>query len=250
MNKTAAQQITTPAAPEDIRFAVLATDVVVFRVHDNRLQVLLRKVEGNPHFPNHWGIIGGLIRPSETAEESVARHLKDKAGLRKVYIEQLETFSAIDRDPRGRVVSVAYFALISDEDAEKADTRVLVKDGKARWTYIRDLPRLGYDHNEIILAAVKRLQNRIFYTNIAQHMLPDEFTMTELRDVYEAMREDFLVKSPTAARAKFDKTNFRARINTMDMLKDTGRERATGKTGPAPSLFTFKHKDTRITVSL
>lgn len=246
MTKSAIQQIAPSPAPEDIRFAVLATDVVVFRVHDGRLQVLLRKVEGNPHFPDDWGIIGGLIRPTETAEESVDRHLRDKAGLSGVYKEQLETFSDVDRDPRGRVVSVAYIALIDDEAAEAA----LVKDGKTRWTYIRELPILAYDHNLIVLTAIQRLQARIFYTNIAQHMLPDEFTMAELRDTYEAMLEDFAVKSPSAARAKFDKSNFRARIKTMDMLKDTGRESDAKRPGPVASLFAFKHKDTRITVSL
>jgi len=107
-------------APHELRFAVLATDVVLFTIKDGVLQVLLIDVHSPPHFTDIQGLPGGLIHPKETADEAARRHLRDKGGISNAYLEQLYTFSAVDRDPRGRVVSVAYLGLVPPDQADSA----------------------------------------------------------------------------------------------------------------------------------
>src|SRR3989344_3256403 len=99
--------------PKELHFAALATDVVIFAIREDALEVLLIDVNAPPFYKHMLGIPGGLIRPDETADDSVHRHMTAKAGLAPSYMEQLYTFSSIDRDPRGRVVSVADIALVS-----------------------------------------------------------------------------------------------------------------------------------------
>ncbi len=212
-------------APQNIRFAVVATDAAVFRIHDGALQVLLGRVNVPPHFIDAWGLIGGLVLPQETAEDSVARHLGNKAGIADVYLEQLASFSRIDRDPRGRVVSLAFLGLLHGEpDLARG----------AAWWPVRKAPKLAYDHDEILAAAIERMQARIGYTNIAQHLLDKRFTMTELQTVYEAV----LAKA-------LDKRNFRAKVQQIGLVKETGEQRRAGASRPA-ALFAFKHAKFRI----
>src|SRR6516165_11678418 len=104
----------TPVTQEPLRFAILAADTVLFTMRDGKLLVRLTKVERPPHFPDNAGLPGGLLHPLETAEDAAMRHVEEKAGIarRKIYLEQLYTFSKVDRDPRGRVVAVAYCGLV------------------------------------------------------------------------------------------------------------------------------------------
>src|SRR3989344_7064560 len=138
--------------PHKLRFAILATDVVLFTVEQEALKVLLIPINRPPHYKNAWGVPGGLIRPTETAEEAVVRILKEKGSMGShTYLEQLCTFSEIHRDPRGRVVSVAYLGLVP--------SGMLSKEGRekygVRWRGVGELPRLAFDHTKMIRVAVK-----------------------------------------------------------------------------------------------
>lgn len=208
-----------------LKFAVLATDVVCFRIIDRRLSVLLGKVTTVPAFAGKWALIGGLILPNETADQSVERHLSDKAGIVNVFKEQLYTFSDINRDPRGRVVSVAYMALASKNVQNISKARI-----ETKWTPADNLPKLAYDHNKIIDYGVERLRAKIKYTNIAQYLLPEEFTLSELQTVYE-----------TVTGKRLDKRNFRKKILASGILNDTKLTRKQGVMRPA-ALYEFSSK--------
>lgn len=211
--------------PPEIRFAALAVDIVCFRVREGALEILLGKIDSDTNtYKGQWAHIGGLIRVTETAEQAIERLFSDKAGIDSIYKEQLYTFSTINRDPRGRVVSVAYIALTDGDgvqDLEKARVETM-------WCRVSKLPKLAYDHDEITKVALERLQSKIIYTDIARHLTPKEFTLTDLQKVYESVMGE-----------PMDKRNFRKRILALDILKDTKRTLKKGVMRPA-TLYTFK----------
>lgn len=210
--------------PADIRFAALAVDVVCFCVTEGRLEVLLGEVTSSNSFKGQLAHIGGLIRVDETAEQSVDRLLCDKAGIQDIYKEQLYTFSEINRDPRGRVVAVAYLGFINSKDKQninKAKTPTV-------WRSAYEVGKLAYDHNKIIEVAIERLRSKIIYTDIARHLMPKEFTLSDLQKTYEAILGESM-----------DKRNFRKRILSLGLLKDTKRTIKKGVMRPA-ALYSFK----------
>jgi 8-oxo-dGTP diphosphatase len=208
--------------PPHLKFAVLAVDAVCFTIRNNELYVFLGKVNSDSIYKNRWAHIGGLIQPKETADEAIERLLKDKAGIKKIFKEQLYTFSEIDRDPRGRVVSVAYLALINWDDYKEDPGEV-----ETRWVPFSAIPSLAYDHDEMTTIALERLKSKIAYTNIAQHLLPKEFTLTELQKIYEIVLNK-----------KCDKRNFRKKILASHMLKDMKKVKKQGVMRPA-QLYSF-----------
>ena len=215
-----------PLTPAELHFAVLATDVALFTLRDGELLVRLGAVNRPPHFPNSKGIPGGLIKPDETAEQSVERIVRTKALIdpEKIYIEQLYTFSALDRDPRGRVVAVAYLALVPWENLsplEKADTE------ETWWSPVRRATKLAYDHDIVLPAALKRLASRVRYTTLIQHILPEEFTLTELEKAYG-----------TILGTGLDKRNFRKKILKLKILKPLPHKKTGGAFRPA-QLYRF-----------
>lgn len=210
-----------PKPPHRLKFAVLATDTVLLTVEKGDVRVLLIQVHRPPFYRHHWGVPGGLIHPLETADAASVRHLYEKGGVRGVYMEQLYTFSRIDRDPRGRVVSVAYLALIPHVGVRPP------KNPNVRWFSVKHLPRLAYDHAEVIRTALLRLRMRLEYTNIAFTLLPPEFTMGELQAVYE-----------TVFARRFDKRNFRKKIFALKLVCRTGRKKK-GPSGRPAALYRF-----------
>ncbi len=213
-----------PRPPHALRFAVLAADVVALRFADGVLEVLLIPVT-NEYFAGREGLPGGLIAPRETAEQAAVRHLSGKGGLTGAYLEQLYTFSDVDRDPRGRVVSVAYLALCAPEEVRGREEKV-----QARWCSVGRVPKLAYDHDHILKTALERLRARIGYTTIARHLLPKEFTLTDLQDAYEGVLGQTL-----------DKRNFRKKILALGLVAETGHSRTQGASRPA-ALYTFAAK--------
>jgi 8-oxo-dGTP diphosphatase len=216
-------------SPAHLRFAVLASDVVLFTIHEGTLLVRVTRVDRPPYFPNTKGLPGGLIDPTETAEEAAARLLKDKACISPsgVHLEQLYTFSAIDRDPRGRVVAVAYIGLVPWEslgDTERANTP------EAWWANPETLQGLAYDHDQVLDSALKRLRSRVTYTTIMSKLMPAEFTLTELESAYESILATDL-----------DKRNFRKKILKLNVLKPLKRKRTGGRFRPA-ELYAFMHE--------
>ncbi|MBI2888856.1 MAG: NUDIX hydrolase [Candidatus Liptonbacteria bacterium] len=204
-----------------LRFAVLASDTALFTIRDGRLYVRLIVVNRPPFYTNVWGLPGGLLHPKETAEEAALRHLKEKAGIdtRRVYAEQLYTFSEPDRDPRGRVVAVAYLALVpwnALPPREQEDT------ARAKWMPVEETRRLAYDHDTILLAARARLRSRVTYTTLIQKLMPKEFTLTELETAHESILA-----------ADLDKRNFRKKMRGLKILKKRPYKRTGGRSRPA-----------------
>ncbi len=209
-------------APENLRFAVVAVDVVVFAVVEGKLSVLLGEVNRPPYYTNIEAFIGGIINSEETAEEALLRHIATKTNLKKLYTEQLYTFTDIERDPRSRVVSVSYLGLLRPEliEAELASG--------LRWCPVKQLPDLAYDHNQMYKTAIDRLRGKVSYTTIAQFLLPKEFTLSELQNTYELI----LGK-------EVDKRNFRKKILALDIVDETGEMQSGVKNRPA-ALYRFK----------
>jgi 8-oxo-dGTP diphosphatase len=207
--------------PEHLRFAVLAADAAIFTLRDGTLLVRMTKIDRPPHYPGDKGLPGGLIHPKETAEEAVVRLGAEKAGinLSKSHVEQLYTFSKIDRDPRGRVVAVGYLALIPWENlstGERADT------SEHWWADPRGLHGLAYDHDEMLHTALTRLRSRITYTTLISKLMPKEFTLTELEKTYETLLGEDL-----------DKRNFRKKILKLKILKTLPHKKSSGPFRPA-----------------
>ena len=177
-----------------LRFAVLATDVVLFSIKNDELFVRLIPVDRPPFFPKgSKGFPGGLIDPSETAEDAARRILKDKGLIRpdKAYLEQLYTFSALGRDTRGRVVAVSYIALTPWEELLESEKH----DHKAVWwTKVSEISGLAYDHDEMLAMAVERLRSKIKYTTLICKLLPKEFTHGELERSYVAILNESIDK--------------------------------------------------------
>jgi 8-oxo-dGTP diphosphatase len=205
------------------KFAVIASDVVIFTIKDGELQVLLIKMKKAP-FTGCWAAPGGLVKPAESVDSAAKRILQEKTGVSNVYLEQLYTFGKVDRDPFGRVVSVAYFALIPYTGLMLRTTE---EYEDVRWYPVNKLPKLAYDDDEIISCAIQRLKSKLGYTNIIYSLLPHEFTLSELQKIYEII----LGK-------QFDKRNFRKKFLSLQLVKTTGTKRIGEANRPA-ELYTF-----------
>ena len=213
-----------PRPPHKLKFAIIATDTVLFCGSQRDLKVLLMKADRPPFYKEHWGVPGGLIHPKETADEAAKRHLWEKAGAKFAHIEQLYTFSALDRDPRGRVVSVAYLALTPTTDIAKREGSVVC------WFSVANLPKLAYDHKDIIRTAIERLRSKLAYTNIAFGLLPEEFTLGELQRLYEIV----LCR-------RIDKRNFRKKLFHLKLVVGTKKKKRAGRSRPA-ELYRFSER--------
>ncbi len=181
----------------------LTVDCVVFGLDEGALKLLLIERDGEP-FAGTWALPGGFVEMRETLEEAARRELHEETGIRELYLEQLYTFGAVDRDPRERVVTVAWYALVnmSDHTIRAADDA-----RQAEWFPAADLPPLAFDHAEIVEMALRRLQGKVRYEPIGFELLPRKFTLSELQRLYETILERSL-----------DKRNFRKKILGMDLL--------------------------------
>jgi 8-oxo-dGTP diphosphatase len=208
-------------APQKFRFAALAIDAVVLGFIDGELCGLVSNVNRPPHYVNVPGFLGGIVEEKETALETCVRVLSEKGGLEKVHLEQLYTFSDVERDKRNRVVSVAYLGLVRPDQAK------MYAHDLASFVPVKKLKKLAYDHDEMLKVALKRLQGKLAYTTIAQYLLPRHFTLSELQDVYEII-----------LKREFDKRNFRKKVLALGIVKDTGRMQEGVKNRPA-ALYEF-----------
>jgi 8-oxo-dGTP diphosphatase len=195
-------------------------DLVVFTIRAGLLQVLLIE-RGVPPFAGRWALPGGFLREGESLEAAARRELEEETGIADVYLEQLYTFGDPERDPRGRVVTVAYYALIASDRMPRAGSDA----DAAHWVPLERHPPLAFDHDAILRYALERLRNKLEYTTVGFQLLPRKFTLTELQRVYEAILGRAL-----------DKRNFRRKIELLGILTPL-KERRTG-TRPA-QLYTF-----------
>ncbi|MGB5734353.1 MAG: NUDIX domain-containing protein [Thiohalocapsa sp.] len=196
----------------------VTTDVVLFTLRGEALQLLLIQ-RGNPPFQDCWALPGGFLDIDEDLDRCAARELAEETGVSGLYLEQLCTFGAVGRDPRERVISVAYFALAPSQ-------RLTLKAGDdaadAQWFQFSELPTLAFDHAEIIRTAHERLIAKLDYSTIAFQFLPETFTLGELQRVYEILVD-----------AEIDKRNFRKWALALRQIEETGELRRRGNHRPA-----------------
>ena len=184
----------------------LTVDCIIFGLDESsRLKVLLIQRAKDP-FKDAWALPGGFVDENETLEYAALRELKEETGISDVFIEQLFTFGTPGRDPRGRVVTVAYYSLINlAEHKIGADTDAL----DVKWFPINSLPPLAFDHAEILKTAINRLRGKVRYQPIGFKLLAEKFTLTQLQKLYETILDKEL-----------NKRNFRTKILKMNILKE------------------------------
>jgi 8-oxo-dGTP diphosphatase len=195
----------------------VTVDVVIFTLIERELNVLLIRRRRWPH-EGLWAIPGGFVQMDEGLEQAARRELEEETGVRDIYLEQLYTFGEPKRDPRTRVISVAYFALVR---ADKQKLRVSEETMDVRWFPVRRLPgALAFDHDVILATALDRLRSKLEYTTLAFQLLPEVFSIMELKEVYEQIWGEDKLDS-----GKIDKGNFYRKIKDADILEDTGMRR-------------------------
>ena len=203
--------------------AALTVDCVVFGVDDDELKILLIK-RGIAPFAGRWALPGGFVRVDETLDEAARRELAEEAGLQNVFLEQLYSFGSVDRDPRERVVSVAYYALVKRIEHH---TTAATDAADARWFPVTKIPRLAFDHADILATGLARLRAKITYQPIGFELLSPKFTLTQLQHLYEAVLGH-----------EIDKRNFRKKVLGYDLLIPLNETHREGAHRPA-QLFRF-----------
>jgi len=196
----------------------VAVDLVIFTIIDGRLNVLLIE-RGREPFKGHWALPGGFVRLQEDLVAAAQRELAEETGVHGTYLEQIGAFGAPERDPRERVISVAYYTI-----ALEGNCRLQAGSDAAavEWHACESAPSLAFDHEGIISVARERLADRLQRSTLALQFLPAEFTLTELQQVHE-----------TILGRRIDKRNFRKWIADLDLLEPTGRTRRGGQHRPA-----------------
>ena len=199
--------------------AALTVDCVVFGLDDGDLKVLLIQ-RGLDPFKGKWALPGGFVRVDETLDTAAARELEEETGVHDVFLEQLYTFSEVRRDPRERVISVAYYALVNLADHE---TRAATDASDAQWFPAAKPPRLAFDHAEILDTALTRLRGKLRYQPIGFELLPEKFTLSQLQHLYE-----------TVLGTSLDKRNFRKKVLGFELLEPLDETHRPGPHPPPP----------------
>lgn len=208
----------------------VTTDCVVFGFDGEGLSVLLIK-RGIEPYKDHWAFPGGFMNIDETAEEGALRELNEETGIEHIYVEQLQAFTTVHRDPRERVLTIAFMAFVRQQDYG------YVKGGddakEAKWFSIDELPPLAFDHAEILNVAIERLRWKITYEPIAFRLLNESFTMSQLQSIYEAVLGQ-----------KFDRRNFHKKMTALGYIIPTGEQQtANGRPGTLYSFDEEKFKE-------
>lgn len=211
----------------DYKQPSVAADIVVFTIMNKKLNVLLIQ-RGKEPFAGYWCVPGGFVQIDEAPEDAALRELKEETGVSDVYLEQLYTFGAPERDPRGRVISISYFALV---DSTKIKPKLTGDEQiqKVEWFDVNELPQMGFDHKDIVSYALKRLRYKLEYSAVGFELLPEKFTLTDLQDLYETILNESV-----------DKRNFRKKVMVMGIVEKT-REKRKGSHRPA-LLYMFRQQ--------
>ena len=187
----------------------VTTDCVIFGFDGTRMQVLLVK-RGIDPFKGRWAFPGGFLKMDESCEQGALRELREETGLTGAYIEQFHTFSDPQRDPRERVITIAYYALVKIQEVKGGDDAE-----RAEWFALDEVPPLAFDHDMILREALKRLRERIHFEPVGFELLPEKFTMKQLQNLYEAILD-----------VHFDRRNFTKKMlnfNILNQLDETTR---------------------------
>lgn len=202
----------------------VTTDCVIFGFDGVKLKVLLIE-RGCEPYKGRWAFPGGFMKMDESAEEGARRELEEETGLKAAYIKQFHTFTEPDRDPRERVITIAYYALVRIQDVKGGDDAA-----KAQWFDLEDVPSLAFDHDRILRKAMQELRKQIHFEPIGFELLPEKFTMSALQHLYEAILD-----------VKFDRRNFSKKMLHFGLLEPLV-EKASSKQARAASLFTFNEE--------
>ncbi len=195
----------------------IAVDVVVFAIEARQLKVLLIKRKYAP-YEALWAIPGGFVHAEESLEDAARRELMEETGLADVYLEQLYSFGDPNRDPRGRIISISYFAVVNSAGVVHGGSDA----ADARWFLTDELPYLAFDHSRILHYGIERLRNKLEYTTVGFGLLGPRFTLTELQHVYEAVLGKEL-----------DKRNFRRKVLQLKVLEPLKEWKREGLARPA-----------------
>ena len=202
----------------------LTVDCIVFGLDaELELKIMLIKRDISP-FQGEWAIPGGFVRMDETLEQAALRELQEETGIHDVFLEQLYTFGDLERDPRDRTITVSYYALINLVEQE---IQAATDASEANWFRISEIPKLAFDHDQILQTAIARLRGKIRYEPIGFELLPQKFTLTQLQKLYETVLD-----------RQLDKRNFRKKILSMELLIDTN-ELEQGVSHRAAKLYRF-----------
>ena len=204
----------------------LAVDLVVFGYHEQTLSVLLLNRKEEP-FKDQWTLPGAFLQLEESFQQTCSRILKTKLGMDDVYLEQLFSFDDPARDPRGRVISIAYYALVNPHTLEISAGQMA---NDVKWFDVKKIPALGFDHKKIFGKALQRLKSKILYFPVGFELLDELFTMTELHHLYECILG-----------VKIDRRNFSRKILDSEYIINTGQKRE-GLQNRHPELFRFNKK--------
>lgn len=207
----------------------LAIDLVVFGYAQKELSVLLLNRKEEP-YRDGWTLPGAFLQMTETFQEVCMRILQSKLGISGLFLEQLYSFDRLERDPRGRVISIAYFSLVNPEKFTLA-AGTMAND--VAWFPVHQLPELGFDHGDIFLAALQRLKTKILYYPVGFELLDEVFTMTELHELYECILG-----------ISIDRRNFRRKILDSSYIIGTGKKRE-GLKNRHPDLYIFNKELTQ-----
>ena len=199
----------------------VTTDCVIFGYDGKELKVLLIE-RGIEPFKGCWAFPGGFLNMDEDALAGARRELKEETGLENAFIEQFHTFSEPGRDPRGRVITIAHYALVKIQEVEGGDDAA-----QARWFPIGEVPPLAFDHDRILRMAMSRLKEKIHFEPVGFELLPDVFTMPQLQNLYESILE-----------VHFDRRNFASKMLKLGILEDTG-DRPAGASSRIPVSYRF-----------
>ena len=204
----------------------LTVDCVIFGFDGERMQILFIK-RGCAPFQGDWALPGGFVNVNESLDCAAQRELQEETGLTNVFLEQLYSFGQLGRDPRERVVSVAYFALVN----RFSHTLLAATDATdAKWFSMQELPKLAFDHEQIVDVALARLRAKLRYEPIGFELLPKKFRLSQLQSLYEAVLGQ-----------KLDKRNFRKKVLSHDLLIPLEETQREGAHRPA-QLFRFDAK--------
>lgn len=210
----------------DIRLAV---DAIVFGYsQSDGVSVLLIKRKYEP-FKNQWALPGGFVKQEESLEEAVKRELTEETGIKVNYLEQLYTFGEPDRDPRYRVVSVAYFLLVKSNKYKKLKASSDAES--AQWFSIKELPQLCFDHRKIVSTAIERVRAKIRYQPIGFELLDQKFPFSDLEKLYTTLLD-----------RPIDRRNFSKKIHALNILDETNEFAKTKGAGRPSKLFSFNKK--------
>lgn len=194
----------------------VATDCIIFGFDDGILKLLLFERRVAPLI-GKWSLIGSFVKPNESVRVSAKRVLHEITGLENVYMDELKSYSAIDRDPGARCISIAQYALIRIDDYDKR----LVEVHGAKWFAVDEIPELVLDHGQMVKDALKKLRERARYKPIGFELLPEKFTIPQLQELYEALFQE-----------KFDPGNFRKKIISLNVLKKLNeKDKTSSKRG-------------------